>query len=124
MADIPSLVGDVTDGYMAGEDWSLAKKHIELIDKTSEAQAPVLEKYVDTQRHSLIKMIKAASAVVSGVLGLLALYLGAALLSPVTMLCMALFTTSAAITSYFFKETARYELADFHKIRLASAPLV
>lgn len=116
-ADVFNLVADVTDLQMAAQDWWLSKKHLEIIDVQNPDNAPVHNRFVDTMRWALIKMVKAISSVVSGVIGLMVLALGAPILPVPVLVALGMIATTAAISAHFFKEKSPFEMVDYFKIR-------
>lgn len=115
-ADVPNLVGDVTDLSMAAQDWNKAKEYLKYVDPTK--TGGVHERFQNTMKYALIKLIKAVCSVASGVLGLMVLVFGGPVLPAAALLGLSLTSTIAAISAQAFKETvSTYELVDFYKVR-------
>lgn len=115
MADVPNLISDVTDLQMAAQDWRLSKEHVKIIDAQDPNEGPVHDRFVYTMRLALIKMVKAISSVVSGVLGLMVLALGGPVLPAAVLLGISLISTISAVSAHFFQETMPFEKVDFFK---------
>jgi hypothetical protein len=116
-ADVPNFVGDVTDLSMATEDYSLAKKYLEFIPTNTPNSTKVHNRFVDTMREALLRIIKAVASVVSGAFGLLVLAFGGPVLPGAALLAISLTSTIAAMSAHFFKETMEHEKVDFFKNR-------
>ncbi len=115
--DVPNLVADVADLTAAASDWNAASQHLTHINAKEPENEPMQQRFMDTMREALIRLVKSVASVVSGVLGLLVLAFGGPVLSPMILLGISLTSTLAAISSHFFRETMAYEKVDFHKIR-------
>lgn len=105
VARVPDLLSGVTDMAMAAEDWSLAKRHVEVIQAQPNSNRDLHNLFVDTMRHALIRLVKAICSVVSGVLGLWVLAFGGPALPAAGLLAISLASTIAALSAHFFKET-------------------
>lgn len=117
VADVPDLVSNVTDLSMASEDYSLAKQHLEYINTNHADQGALQERFMDTMREALIRIVKSVASVASGVLGLLVLAFGGPVLPAAVLLALGLTSTIAAVTNHFFKETRTQEKVEFFKFR-------
>ncbi|HSX11121.1 MAG TPA: hypothetical protein VLF94_05355 [Chlamydiales bacterium] len=113
VADTANLVSDVTDLQMAAQDWYLAKKHLEIVDKDYAGQPAAHNQFAYTMRHAFIKIVKAVTSVTTGVLGLMALALGTAFVSPVFLLGCGIVATTAAMWAHFYKESRSLDTVDF-----------
>lgn len=116
-ADVPNFVADVTDLSMASEDYSLAKKHLEYINTNHADNGALQQRFVDTMREALLRIVKSVASVVSGVLGLLVLAFGGPVIPAAALLGIGLTSTVAAMANWFFKETAVQEKVEFFKFR-------
>ena len=102
----------------AAEDYGTAGKYLEQIDAN---QAALKERFADTQKEALLRLVKSVASVVSGALGLLVLAFGGPILPAAALLVISLTSTIFAMTSYFYKETRNYDLVKFFEWRAPQA---
>ena len=125
VTEVTGLVSDVMDLQMATQDLRLADSHLAVIDRAYPNNAASHNQLVYTKRLALLKMAKSVAAVISGVLGLIALILGATLVSPVFLLGCGTVSASLAVMAHFYKERSPYPIVDFfHRSILAPQPQV
>lgn len=113
--DVFNLVSDYTDLAMAHDDWSLAKDHLSSVNSRDPQNGALQQRFQDTMKYALLKMVKSVASVASGAFGLLVLTLGGPNISAAFLLCLGLLTTVSAISAHFFKSTCRYDIVDFYK---------
>jgi hypothetical protein len=117
VADTFNLVADATELGLEAKNWSMAKRHIEALRQVDPNNTRGMEKtFVDTLHLAMIKIIKAASSVVNGVLALLALSLGGPILPPVAMVGIGLTSTTSAIAAHFFEQTVDSKVQSFTRV--------
>ncbi len=122
VGDIVSVVPDSIDAYEAANEWSDARKLGLRTDLSDEMQVAAVE----TQRHNFLKLCKAVTALATGILGVLALMLGAPIAAPIVLLTISLASTVFALWGHFYKENMTYksplEMPAVQQLLLPTAP--
>jgi hypothetical protein len=117
VADVTDVVASVTDLRMAAQDWTLARDHLDQVDTSHPDNEACHDQFTYTMRLALIKSIKATASVFNGVIGLLALTLGAVLVSPLTLLAVGMISTTTAVLAHFYEKRIPFERVDFFRIQ-------
>lgn len=111
--DMFDLGSHTTDLSMAAEDYSLASKHLEHLKANEANNAEIQERFAETKKEALLRVLKAIGSVAGTALSLLVLFLGGPVLPAVALLTISLATTVLALTAHFYKETATYKPVKF-----------
>ncbi|MBX7067250.1 MAG: hypothetical protein K1X28_08470 [Parachlamydiales bacterium] len=111
--DVFDFGSHTTDLSMAAEDHSMAGKHLEHIQANHANNQALIERFAETKKEALLRMIKSIASVVSGALGLLVLAFGGPVLPAAALLAISTAATVFALIAHFYKETATYKPVKF-----------
>ncbi len=111
------LINDGTDVGIRASDVIQTHKMAKAAEASSSEILPekrateeVKQSISETKKYSLIRLVKAVSGAVSGILGLILLATGFALVPAIVLLAFSLITNVTAISSEFYKETRKFNL--------------
>ncbi len=111
------LINDATDVGIRASDVVQCSKLAKAAEQSALEETPekrateeVKQSISDTKTYSIIRLVKAVSGAVSGILGLALLATGFALVPAIALLALSLITCASAISSQFYEESRKYSL--------------